>query len=372
MKYEKLYSAAIIFSFVSFSEINEKLNFTYLVIAFLFCMLFVKLLVSYKIGKHQLHLIAVSVVILSLQLLAIAYSENEIGVGGEYLTVFLFSVSLLVAPLSLFFLQGVELNEKWFKGIVSIFFVFFIIEVATRFIFLSTGKGGVYEFKKSFFYYDTNFLGAVLVCLYGLFLYVKDKLSLGWFGRFGTFFIILLIFLTFSRAARIGMFFLLIVNGVFRRSLKVSLLSCFIAYSIFFVMFYSYARGEDFVSIDGSFNSKFYILNLALEKLESLSNLQLTLGVGLGGGQDLLGYFSHSIVATAVIELGVISTILFLHYLFLLYLLCGKDYLVLIILPMFIMGISLFSAYMPFLFAVSSVFFYFNGNNRGDKNKFCN
>lgn len=123
---------------------------------------------------------------------------------------------------------------------------------------------------------------------------------------------------------------------------------------VFYKMVNGYLSGESFVDIDGSFNSKFYIISLALHNYSSMPDMNKLLGIGMANFSYYSnGIFAHNMLVTLVYEFGVVGSCLFFVFLWHMYLKIGKDVLYLY-LPLAIGGFSLFSAYMPFFFILLS------------------
>lgn len=67
----------------------------------------------------------------------------------------------------------------------------------------------------------------------------------------------------------------------------------------------------NFLNIDGSFNSKFYIVNKAMELYEQLPHFSIMFGLGLGNFDKFTEIFAHNIFVTMFMEMGIVGTLLF-------------------------------------------------------------
>lgn len=75
-------------------------------------------------------------------------------------------------------------------------------------------------------------------------------------------------------------------------------------------------ENSNYSNIDGSFNSKFYIISQAFEFYTTQSLMTHMFGVGLGNTEQLLGIFAHNIYVTLVLEFGFIGSFLFITFIF--------------------------------------------------------
>lgn len=155
-------------------------------------------------------------------------------------------------------------------------------------------------------------------------------------------------------------FLILILLSCFSRSAVISVLItyCFYFYKtslrkilyIFSASFIALVFMINFVIeyfLDGSFQSKFLIIDLLLNKLTDLSFYEILFGIGIGNSEEFLGIFPHIFLFTWFLETGVLGVILIASFL---YLFSKKiDYLIPV--AAMIMGLSYF-LYLgtPFLF----------------------
>lgn len=77
-------------------------------------------------------------------------------------------------------------------------------------------------------------------------------------------------------------------------------------------------------------------------------------GIGMGNTSQFIGIFAHNIFVTMILEMGIVGTVLFLLYVF--YTLkLSNGYALFIWVPIFVGGISLFSAFSPFAFIICAL-----------------
>ncbi|MEQ5679564.1 hypothetical protein AB7351_13680 [Providencia rettgeri] len=207
--------------------------------------------------------------------------------------------------------------------------------------------------KSSYFYYDSNFAGLVITSLIAFAIYLNKVLEVKVKKQIFLLFVLLL--LTFSRAAIVaGIIIIIIYHSIVRFRLKsyFTLLATFFTFSY---LLYQYLYIDiNFRDIDGSFNSKFYIFSIAEDLYSSLPVDLKFFGIGMGNAELFLDIFAHNIYVTFFLEFGIIGSVVFLSFIaYSLYI--SKSYTIILWLPVFICGISLFSAYSPFIFIINAI-----------------
>lgn len=221
-------------------------------------------------------------------------------------------------------------------------------------ILMSGGTGTFYDFKWGVFYFDSNFSALIILLfiMFSVFLKVNRIFDIGLIRFLVLFFLLIT---TFSRAA----IFAFVVSYLLLRYTKkiISYLAlifgsllCFIFYKMVLI----YLSGESFVGIDGSFNSKFYLISVAIDNYSGLSYINKVFGIGMANFPYFSsGIFAHNMLITLLYEFGYFGTTLFIIFIYLSYRMIGKD-IFYILIPFFIAGFSLFSAFMPFFFILLS------------------
>lgn len=240
---------------------------------------------------------------------------------------------------------------KVYNAIYNFLIFYMTLDLIIR-VVMSQGIGTFYDFKWGLFYFDSNF-SALIILLFLMFSIYLNVNKIYDIGKIRFIFLTFLLFTTFSRAA----IFAFVVSYLLLRYVKkiitylVILFSIFALY-IFYNMVMMYTAGENFVDIDGSFNSKFYIISVALDNYGSLSFINKMFGIGMANFPYFSdGIFAHNLLVTLVYEFGLWGITSFLIFILLSYRMVGKD-LLYILLPFFIAGFSLFSAFMPFFFVL--------------------
>ncbi|MGK7135318.1 hypothetical protein [Acinetobacter baumannii] len=236
-----------------------------------------------------------------------------------------------------------------YNNIYYLLIFFMSLDLSVR-VLLSQGTKSFYDFKWGLFYYDSNFSALIILLfiMYSIFLKVNSIYDI---GKIRFIVLIFLLITTFSRAA----IFAFIISYLLLRYAR-KILVCFsiifstIAIYVFYKMVAMYISGESFVNIDGSFNSKFYLISVAIDNYKYLATVNKIFGIGMANFTYFSeGIFAHNMLITLFYEFGLYGILLFVIFILLSYMKIGKDILYILI-PFFIAGFSLFSAYMPFFF----------------------
>ncbi|WP_370598284.1 hypothetical protein NMD15_00550 [Plesiomonas shigelloides] len=208
------------------------------------------------------------------------------------------------------------------------------------------GNALFYRFKSnSLMFEDSNFVGVMLVCVNSMLLVIcelKNKKNIYLLGM-----LFMAIILTFSRASIMAALFTYGVMFFYnsRRSIKFfTLISGVMLSFYFFSLLYA----------DGSFRSKFYIIDSFESVFYTFDFIRKLIGVGLGNTFEFLGIGAHSIVVVGFFELGAFCFLIYLLIVLLLISLCGISQVYLFV-PYLLNGFSLTSTSVPILFLSSGV-----------------
>jgi len=245
--------------------------------------------------------------------------------------------------------QRVKVYNLSFNCLIFYMLLDFLIRIA-----LSGGGGTFYDFKWGLFYFDSNF-SALIILMFLMFSVFLKKNNIYNLGFIKFFILLFLLITTFSRAAILAF----IISYVLMRYANKLIVPIALVFSIVSLLFFemmvkSYMGGESFVNIDGSFNSKFYLISIAIDNYQNLPLLNKIFGIGLGNFVYYSnGIFAHNMLITFFYEFGYVGTILFFLFILISYNRIGKN-IFYILIPFFIAGFSLFSAFMPFFFVLVS------------------
>ncbi|GLG83489.1 hypothetical protein [Acinetobacter calcoaceticus] len=278
------------------------------------------------------------------------------GIPAVYTSSLLFGYSLLLGLLCYEIGKTTSRLDRIvvYKNI-NLFLIFFMsIELVLRVLNPDPTETGFYRFKESYFYFDSNFTGLVLCAFLAFFYYLKKE-NIYDIGKISFIILFFLLLLTFSRAAIIAFIFSLVFFKFFGKFFK--FFALFVLCAVFYIsviLINIFAGGENFADIDGSFNSKFSIINNAIDIYTGLPFFLKLTGIGLANFVNYGGIFAHNIGVTLVFEFGYIGIALFIFYMTYLYKRTKGD-LMYLLFPVLICGASLFSAYFAFFFILAAL-----------------
>lgn len=219
------------------------------------------------------------------------------------------------------------------------------------------GNPFFYQYKdNSLMFEDSNFVGLMLVCINGIMFAGAD------FYKRANKVLVLMIFIatifTFSRGSIIAVLFTYLLWFFFNSKV-------FFKFLILICLTVTISIIISFLLEDGSFRSKFFILELFEQHYNDLDLINKLLGVGLGNTVNYLGIGAHNIIVVGGFELGIIGSLAFLYFLYAFYMIIGRPALYMI-LPYFLNGFSLTSTSVPILFLFFGVFMCVQLFNRSD------
>ena len=276
-------------------------------------------------------------------------NKNEI----SYLSSMLYLYCILLGAAIIVFGSRVqlEMRKDLYRKIYNFLVIFMGFDLIAR-ILMATHNGNFYDYKWGIFYFDSNFTGTIILLFLTFSIYLKEN-NIYDIGKFKFLILIFLLLGTFSRAAIFAFFLTYFLFRYSRKFINILAFLFFILSIYIFNRFIQlYLKGESFSDIDGSFNSKFYLISVAIDNYDSLEFLNKIFGIGLANFISISdGLFAHNIIITFFYEFGFWGIAWFIVFMIISYLKVGKDILYIFI-PFFIVGFSLFSAYMPFFFVL--------------------
>ncbi|MEZ8922425.1 hypothetical protein [Vibrio splendidus] len=201
-----------------------------------------------------------------------------------------------------------------------------------------------YPYKRnSFMFLDSNYTSILILAALQVFLFdlVSVKKNRNYFLA-----LIFLLFLTFSRASIFSFILMFIFKWLIVSKNKYKLyISCSLSLilAILFMLIFNVSINVD----DGSFLSKFSIINELTNLLYYNFNIEMFFGLGLGASRDIIGVGAHNILVLMLIEFGLIFTFVFVLFSFSI-LSIGYRYGFIFIFIFFINGFSL-GFFFPFV-----------------------
>lgn len=357
---ETLFAVALVCSFFSVAALP--VNPVYLLVSFLFCLTF-----CFFLLRMKLH----NVIVKEGVFFALFGFNTCLALYNQFYNTELawfrlndhVSVSSSLLFLLCFLLGSVAFSATYYsdtlkrkliyKKIVSYLIFFLFFELISRLILGKPEAGIIYGFKHGPFFFDSNFLGitlALILCFYQF----LSKYGLAKLNRIESLALHFFLICSFSRAAILGYCISRVVLSQFKYIKYSSLLLVMGGGLVAGAMLTLYQGGESFQNIDGSFNSKFYIIDRALSLYQSLPVGVKITGLGLNNLEGYIGIFAHNIFITCLLEFGLFGSIVFVAYIcFLIHKSCWAA--MYIVLPLIIIGFSLFGAYSPHFFVLANV-----------------
>lgn len=219
-----------------------------------------------------------------------------------------------------------------------------------------------YAFKiSSIMFQDSNFVGTYGLITYFFYLYLfREKFVQ---SKFPLIILGFLIILTLSRSAILTLpitYFLIYItkkNGSFIYQL-------IFLFGLILGSFFLY----DKLLSDGSFQSKFIIVDLSIEYLKNSSLLIFLTGIGYGNTLNLFGIGAHNLVITHIIESGIIGLFFFL-FVNIIFIKGSERKSLYVTIPLFVSGMSLTGHSISFYFACLAIIYTINkkdGQNISD------
>ncbi|CDM70549.1 putative membrane protein [Acinetobacter baumannii] len=282
-----------------------------------------------------------------------SYYFSNIDSKINYLSTILYLYCILMGAQTVATGVNIGINRRVYiyKFIFNLLIIFMILEFFLR-VVNSSHTGSFYDYKWSLLYFDSNFVSFIILFFLMFAVFLKEK-NIFNIGKMRFSFLFVLLILTFSRASLVSF----IVTYLFVKSGNKYKTPIFILFLIGYFYIASeligkYTSGVSYVDVDGSFNSKFYLISVAIDNYNSIPVINKLFGIGLNNFLYYSdGIFAHNIFITLLYEFGVLGTIMFIFFLCYSYYKIGKD-VAYIYIPLLVAGFSLFSAYVPFLFVL--------------------
>lgn len=213
---------------------------------------------------------------------------------------------------------------------------------------ISGTASAFYLFKfSSVMFADSNTTGLIALLLIALLYNIRltaNKLIFP--GRFWMWLLTIIVFLSLSRAAILSLFLCWFLVFLLSQSVRFKFV-LFLFLSVSGVGgILGFSEIIRVIGIDGSLDSKIYIINGVVEFLKSASAWDLLFGRSFSEYNDVLGMSTHLFFLSTVVSLGFLGLV---AYLFFFALIFAKVHIILI--PFFMVGLSYFLyAGAPFLF----------------------
>lgn len=216
----------------------------------------------------------------------------------------------------------------------------------------------LYQYKfTSFMYSESNATGIHIITILFYVLYQEVERGRKWTKTKWLF--VLLLVLTFSRAALVG----LVIGWVYmkylrKRNILFNLSNLLIAAALLFLTYQFYLKPK--IEGDLSLKSKLEIIDIVRNYFANASLQEWLFGIGFSNSVDRLGIYAHNFAMVLLIESGVIGLTLML-LLFVEFILITKKKALLILVPFIITTLSASIMFIPF-FYITIALIYFTEN----------
>ncbi|MEN8369483.1 O-antigen ligase family protein [Acinetobacter bereziniae] len=299
VKKENLYLGLIFFSTIFFIKS--------ILIKPVYIVLFLLILWGYGFNKYKINMayILVSYLFISFLIFHLIYMKSDPGMVLNAI------LSILSFPI-LFFLMS-KANKENISIFLNMSILYFSFEMLWRVThpiytlvdYTGSDEGWYYPFKyNSFVFTDSNFVALHIICLFFIALLYRLK--------FQSFILLLLMLLTFSRSGILGVILVLLYFSVdgskYRKLIKPVFYMSSIILFVYLVINIS-------MLTDGSFLSKFYIYNSAIDYAYKYFTLEnYFFGIGLSKSYESISIGAHSIWLILLFETGILGLIIYILY----------------------------------------------------------
>lgn len=285
--------------------------------------------------------------------------EIDIGVLFNILISF---ISMIILMQTLRNIKQEKIHKISYK-FIDFTILLTLIDTINRFInSINMPNSDFYKFKfGSIMFLDSNFVGILIITTLFLCIYLQKYKIQNSNKRI--LILIILCILTYSRSAIISMSICMYIYFFLKLKEKKRIYKeIFFMYSVALVFIVNNII-FNYILNDGSFYSKFYIVDRSIEFLSNEATInQILFGVGVGNTAQVLGIGGHNILITYLIETGIIGLMMYGLVMFLI-LSATKMKAWIILLPNFIAGLSLSSLAMPFMYIPCVIIYMCEKNN---------
>lgn len=284
-------------------------------------------------------------------------TQSLYAMHGEFINLFI-SIFGYIIMRSLNHNLDIRLNLIFFSNMLKITIVILILDTAYRLSHpgapndemmnaLSSSEDlffYIYKFN-SIMFADSNSTGLVALILFFSTISIKRYVNNDFINyKKENVLLVLIILSSLSRAAYsaffVGLLYVYLLSAKRKWKIIVLFLVITLIIEIISLLF-------NYLSSDPSFLSKFDIIHNTLQKFGSLTYLQQFTGVGFGQAEKVIGAYTHLILLTYLLEMGLLGLIIFLLFV----IFYSLKYSTIVWIPVMTAGLSFF-VYVgtPFLF----------------------
>lgn len=329
------------------------------------------LIVGYAIFNYHSIYISKASVLYFAYIIYIIVTQSFLDPNFSTLINVIFSLLYFIIMLNIAYYSKTEILVKYSKYFIWFTILLLVVEAAWRLthpIFVIEGTDKDYRNMEGMLFYafkfssimfkDSNFVGTYGLVAFFYYYYLRKKKYVK--SMMPLIILFILISLTLSRSAVITVLLTIVI--LYFLSIKIKLhhiiLGIVLIISVVFIALPQ-------IETDGSFLSKFDILELTWRHLQECSFGQFLFGVGFGNTVEHIGIGAHNLLVTHLIESGIIGLLFFLIVNFSL-INKTKRYSLYLTIPLFISGMSLAGHAISYYYACLALIYVIERNERKD------
>ena len=328
-------------------------------------------IVGYAIFNYHSIYISKASVLYFAYIIYIIVTQSFLDPNFSTLINVIFSLLYFIIMLNIAYYSKTEILVKYSKYFIWFTILLLVVEAAWRLthpIFVIEGTDKDYRNMEGMLFYafkfssimfkDSNFVGTYGLVAFFYYYYLRKKKYVK--SMMPLIILFILISLTLSRSAIITVLLTIVI--LYFLSIKIKLhhiiLGIVLIISVVFIALPQ-------IETDGSFLSKFDILELTWRHLQECSLGQFLFGVGFGNTVEHIGVGAHNLLVTHLIESGIIGLLFFLIVNFSL-INKTKRYSLYLTIPLFISGMSLAGHAISYYYACLALIYVIERNERKD------
>lgn len=328
-------------------------------------------IVGYAIFNYHSIYISKASVLYFAYIIYIIVTQSFLDPNFSTLINVIFSLLYFIIMLNIAYYSKTEILVRYSKYFIWFTILLLVVEAAWRLthpIFVIEGTDKDYRNMEGMLFYafkfssimfkDSNFVGTYGLVAFFYYYYLRKKKYVK--SMMPLIILFILISLTLSRSAIITVLLTIVI--LYFLSIKIKLhhiiLGIVLIISVVFIALPQ-------IETDGSFLSKFDILELTWRHLQECSLGQFLFGVGFGNTVEHIGIGAHNLLVTHLIESGIIGLLFFLIVNFSL-INKTKRYSLYLTIPLFISGMSLAGHAISYYYACLALIYVIERNERKD------
>ena len=328
-------------------------------------------IVGYAIFNYHSIYISKASVLYFAYIIYIIVTQSFLDPNFSTLINVIFSLLYFIIMLNIAYYSKTEILVRYSKYFIWFTILLLVVEAAWRLthpIFVIEGTDKDYRNMEGMLFYafkfssimfkDSNFVGTYGLVAFFYYYYLRKKKYVK--SMIPLIILFILISLTLSRSAIITVLLTIVI--LYFLSIKIKLhhiiLGIVLIISVVFIALPQ-------IETDGSFLSKFDILELTWRHLQECSLGQFLFGVGFGNTVEHIGIGAHNLLVTHLIESGIIGLLFFLIVNFSL-INKTKRYSLYLTIPLFISGMSLAGHAISYYYACLALIYVIERNERKD------